>query len=464
MRRSLYDDMDAALKTKAESIADAIDVYWQAYLSQNGEGFLGGDPLDKANNSHFADLAQRWVDEKAKDPSFVNVIVRIFSAGGRQIASSKNIQGRSKLPQKISAFILNDNRRFDVVTIRLPEAQPVLLRTFTLPVIEKGIVTYAVQVSSPLKSVDSALSRLRAILFLMLPLTVLVTAAVGEFLARLALNPVDSMIRTIRQITAENLKMRVLIPDTKDEIKRLADTFNDMLARLDSAFTSQRQFMQDISHELKTPLTILRGELEVALHRIRSPREYESVLTSNLEEVNKIIRMVENLLVLVKFDNKEVNLEFLPFNVLNLARKVSGDIAVIAGQKNISIGISGDENVVVEADENQISRVILNLLDNAFKYTPEAGSVNVFVNKEGGFAKITVSDNGMGVSSFDLPHIFDRFYRADKSRSSSGFGLGLSISKSIVDAHGGKIVVGSKSGGGTSFFVFLPLKLQGGNL
>jgi signal transduction histidine kinase len=174
--------------------------------------------------------------------------------------------------------------------------------------------------------------------------------------------------------------------------------------------------------------------------------------------------MVENLLVLVKFDNKEVNLEFLPFNVLNLARKVSGDIAVIAGQKNISIGISGDENVVVEADENQISRVILNLLDNAFKYTPEAGSVNVFVNKEGGFAKITVSDNGMGVSSFDLPHIFDRFYRADKSRSSSGFGLGLSISKSIVDAHGGKIVVGSKSGGGTSFFVFLPLKLQGGNL
>jgi heavy metal sensor kinase len=253
------------------------------------------------------------------------------------------------------------------------------------------------------------------------------------------------------------LKLRINIPETKDEIKKLADTFNEMLYRLEQAFSSQKQFIQDVSHELRTPLTILKGELEVTLNKIRSPQEYESVLLSSLEEIDRISRVVENLLLLAKFDAKQIQLKLAPAELNCTVEEALNDIKTLARQKNIRMDFRADEKIVLMMDQNQMRRLLLNLLDNAVKYTPENGRVNATLSKKNNHALIRISDTGVGIRQDELPRIFDRFYRADKSRNTCGFGLGLSIVKSIVQTHRGTIHAESKLGEGTTFTVSLPL-------
>lgn len=266
------------------------------------------------------------------------------------------------------------------------------------------------------------------------------------------------MIDIIHKITAENLKLRVNIPDTtKDEIRRLADTFNEMLERLEHAFSSQRQFIEDFAHELKTPLSVLKGELEVALKKIRSTEEYESILQSNLEEVERINRIVENLLMLARLDSNAIVLRREPLNVGLLVKAIVDDIRVLAAQENIGVDYLIRDAITVYGDENQLKRLFINLLDNAIKYTLRNGKVIVDIEPVDNYAKIVVSDTGMGIPDSEIHHIFNRFYRLDKSRHQPGFGLGLSIAKSIVEAHKGKIEVKSKLNQGTTITVFLPI-------
>jgi two-component system OmpR family sensor kinase len=287
---------------------------------------------------------------------------------------------------------------------------------------------------------------------------VLLTGLSGIFLVQLTLRPVDQMIETIHQITAENLKLRLKIPGTKDEIDSLAKTFNEMIGRLDEAFTSQRQFMEDISHELKTPLSVLKGELEVTLKRIRSTQEYETALMSSLEEVNRIAGIVENLLTLARFDAKTTTMQVKPLD-LNLLIKDSVEaIQVLAIQKDIALEYNSAHTVEIVADKYQLKRLLLNILDNAIKYTPPGGKILIDLRQQKDSADIDIADTGVGIPESELPHIFDRFYRVDKSRSSAGFGLGLSIAQSIAMAHGGKIYAKGNIPQGTVFTISIPIK------
>jgi len=297
-------------------------------------------------------------------------------------------------------------------------------------------------------------------LLILLPLTVILTGLSGTFLVQLTLRPVDQMIETIHQITAENLKLRLTIPGTKDEIESLAKTFNKMIARLDEAFTSQRQFMEDISHELKTPLSVLKGELEVTLKRIRSSQEYETALHSSLEEVNRIAGIVENLLTLARFDAKTTTLQAQPLDLNLLIKDTVEAIQVLATQKNITLQLNSAHTVDILADRNQLKRLLLNILDNAIKYTQPGGKISIDLRQQKDTADIDITDTGIGIPEDDLPHIFDRFYRVDKSRSSVGFGLGLSIAQSIAMAHGGKICAKSNLPQGTIFNISLPVKVK----
>jgi heavy metal sensor kinase len=266
------------------------------------------------------------------------------------------------------------------------------------------------------------------------------------------------MIETIHQITAENLKMRLKIPGTKDEIESLAQTFNQMIGRLDEAFTTQRQFMEDISHELKTPLSVLKGELEVTLKKIRSTQEYETTLLSSLEEVNGLIGIVENLLTLARFDAKTTTLQEVSLDLNLLLKDAVEAIQVLAIQKNITLQLNSAHTVETLADKNQLKRLIINLLDNAIKYTPSGGKISIDLRQQKDSADIEISDTGIGIPEKELPHIFDRFYRVDKSRSSIGFGLGLSIAQSIAMAHGGKIYARANIPQGTIFTISLPVR------
>ena len=231
-----------------------------------------------------------------------------------------------------------------------------------------------------------------------------------------------------------------------------------MIARLDEAFTTQRQFMEDISHELKTPLSVLKGELEVTLKRIRSTQEYETALHSSLEEVNHLAGIVENLLTLARFDAKTTTLQAQPLDLNLLIKDAVEAIQVLAVQKEITLQFNSAHTVDILADKNQLKRLILNILDNAIKYTPPGGKISIDLRQQKDSADIDITDTGIGIPEGELPHIFDRFYRVDKSRSSVGFGLGLSIAQSIAMAHGGKIYAKANVPQGTIFTISLPIK------
>jgi heavy metal sensor kinase len=455
---SLYEDVNDLLRSRAEGVADAISTYWLAQRVK--ERTQDDSDKETANLGHkdFIGVANSWVKAKSNDPKLLNIIVRIFDFRGKEIAVSRQTQGNQNLIKKIYFAALKGESRYDSVLFSFSDGKPIMMRTFTMPVFDyRKEVSYIVQVSSPLSSLENSLNRLRFILLLLIPITTLIAGVFGEFLTRLALNPVDSMISTIRQISVENLKLRVDVPAVNDEITRLAETFNQMLGRLESSFVFERRFIQDISHELKTPLTILRGELEVALNRMRSPKEYESVLVSNLEEIKKISSMVENLLILAHFDNRDIRLELAPIDLSELMQELADKVKLMAQEKNIKINWIKKEQALTVGDRNHISRIFLNLLDNAIKYTPQDGEITIWTGKAERFSQVRIGNSGQGIDAKEIPYIFERFYRGDKSRSGSGFGLGLSISKSIVEAHNGQISVKSVLGQGVEFKVSLPV-------
>jgi len=267
--KSLYDNIDTLLSSRAEGIVSAIGTYWAT--EKLGSMRYGASKTPAANEHiDLATIAHKWVEARSKDPKLLNIIIQIFDATGEIVASSKNTQGISSVSEQTLFAALQGKSTFETVTSSFPTKKAQLFRVFIAPAIENDRVEYIVQVGSPLDSINEALYSMKITLFILFPITVLITGIMGALLATLTLRPVDNMIRTIHDITAENMKMKLKIPNTKDEIQKLAETFNDMLARLDHAFTAQRHLFEDLSHELKTPLTILKGEFEVILKRIRS--------------------------------------------------------------------------------------------------------------------------------------------------------------------------------------------------
>ncbi|MDD5136346.1 MAG: histidine kinase dimerization/phospho-acceptor domain-containing protein, partial [Candidatus Omnitrophica bacterium] len=329
--KSLYDNIDTLLSSRAEGIVSAIGTYWATERLGPGRYGItaeasspGGDHVD------FATIAQRWVEARSKDPKLLNIIVQIFDAKGDIVASSKNTQGITSVSDTTLFAALQGRSTFDTLTTSFPTKKVQNFRVFITPAIQVDRVEYIVQVASPLDSIVAALNSLKVTLFLLFPITVLITGIMGAFLAKLTLRPVDNMIHTIHDITVENMKLKLAIPNTKDEIQKLAETFNDMLVRLENSFSSQRHLFEDLSHELKTPLTILRGEFEVILKKLRAPEEYEASLRSSLEEIDKMTRLVENLLMLASFESKNFMPERKALDLGSLLKSVINNISRLA--------------------------------------------------------------------------------------------------------------------------------------
>jgi len=451
----LYSQLDSLLQSRAAGVTDAINTYWEVEKIEASRDGADIRAFKKTGNINFTKIAQRWVTEESNKPDLLNIIVQIFDARGRLIASSKNIGRAMIFPDDLFQTALLGNERFDTVAVPFTSDRLTILRVFTKPVIEDDAATYIVQVASPLTALENALNDLKQLLTVMLPLLILFTGLVGWILAKLSLRPVDRMTKAVQQITAQSLRKRVPEPDTRDEIQRLAVTFNDMLARLDRAFESQRHFLQDASHELKTPLTILEGEMSVALKRQRSPEEYEVVLRSCLEEIERLTSIVHNLLTLARLDDREIVLQRARIDLAALACNVLEDMQILASQKSIRLSCTAAGPVAVAADGQFLRQVLINIISNAVKYTPEGGSVSVAVQPGEKCATVAVRDTGIGIKAEDIPFIFDRFFRVEESRSSEGFGLGLSIAKSIIEAHGGTISVTSELNKGSCFTITL---------
>ncbi len=307
------------------------------------------------------------------------------------------------------------------------------------------------------EDVSDTLTRFLIIVGLAYPLMLGLAGLGGVFLAGRALSPVDKVTRLARLISAEDLGQRLNLRLPDDEVGRLARTFDEMIARLDDAFRRQREFIADASHELRTPLTIIKGQIDVSLQKEREPAAYKDVLRAVNDEVDRLIRLVANLLTLTRADAGQIPLTLETLNISDLVASAVEQVRPLAGQRGIQLQLQAETPATIRADEDLLLQLLLNLLDNALKYTSAGGQVTAGWSLHGAQVALRVRDTGSGIPDEHLPHLFDRFYRVDgaRSRAEGGVGLGLAISRWIAEAHGGSISVESAQGEGSTFTVQL---------
>jgi heavy metal sensor kinase len=295
-------------------------------------------------------------------------------------------------------------------------------------------------------------------LFLGLPIALLLAGLGGYVLARRALAPIGRITRRAEQITAERLDERLPVDNPEDEIGQLAQVFNDTLTRLERSFEQLKRFTADASHELRTPLTAIRSVGEVGLQGTGSVSHYRDIIGSMLEEANRLTHLVDTLLTISRADSGQIQLHRTNLSLLNLARESAGILEVLAEEKQQQLVVQGDESVVVSGDRLILRQALMNLVDNAIKYSPAGETVLVAVARDKGGSVIEVIDHGPGIPPEHQSKVFERFYRVDKARSqqSGGAGLGLSIVQWAVEAHGGRIELFTKEGQGSTFRITLP--------
>jgi len=322
-----------------------------------------------------------------------------------------------------------------------------------------GIQPAALIIARSTKQIDQALAGLLRTLIIAVPLALALAAAGGIFLARRALKPVDKIAQTAQEIEESDLSRRINV-NTKDELGRLAATLNEMIGRLEKAFQRQKQFTSDASHELRTPLAVIEAESTLALQKERPSSDYRQSLEIISQESRQMSSLIDQLLTLARADAGKEQWNFTEVDLGKLIGNLSTDVEVLCQEKGLSFQLGQSQDLVVKGDEARLRELFMNLLDNAIKYTPAPGTVSVSFRREGQMAVVAIMDTGIGIPAEDIPFIFERFYRVDKSRSRAegGSGLGLAICRHIAEAHGGKIEVESQVGVGSTFSVWLPLQ------
>jgi two-component system, OmpR family, sensor kinase len=410
-----------------------------------------GESGDDGSGSDSEDQRERAI------PSVdTGALVRILDGGGTLIYSSLASQ---KLPSEPGAASRAQGGAPWYATVTAASGQSV--RLYNYPLSHNGLVIGVVEVGASLQSTDQTLHTLVLGWLLITPLVLLLGALGSLWLARRALRPVGRLTRIARQVEAGDLQQRVPVPGAHDEIRELALTLNDMIARLDSAFSRQRRFVADASHELRTPVSAIRSMTDVALLHDKSPAEYVGVLWGINAEAERLGRLISDLLALARDDEAQTPLERAPLRLDLVAHDVAAVSSVLANERRIQLRVETSGPVIVLGDADRILQAVLNLIQNALTYTPagRGGLVTIRVMEEGSRAILSVSDNGIGIEPGHLPHIFERFYRAspDSAHSQGGSGLGLSIVDWVVGAHDGEVTVQSQVGKGSIFTIYLPL-------
>ncbi len=339
----------------------------------------------------------------------------------------------------------------------VPQGDELLIATIPFAVSNES--RFLVEVGAPLRPIHNVLDRLLLWLAAGFLLVIGVAVAGGHWLVARSLSPVERIARSAEQITFHNLSERLPVAQTGDELERLSVALNHMITRLDEAFRHNRRFMADASHEMRTPLTIIRGELESVVGHAKFNEELREAIASALEEVERLTQIVESLFGLARLDAGEAQEQWERFDLARLVASTSEQMCLLAEDKQIALSCHAAQPVFVEGDRSRLKQVIVNLLDNAIKYTLAGGAIELKVSSSRDKAILEVADTGVGIPAEEQPHVFERFYRVDKTRSREvgGAGLGLAIVKSICSAHGGHVEVESVEGCGSTFRVELPL-------
>ena len=431
--RSLRDAVDQSLEGTAAAAVRALEE--RGFLPLVDEGEL---------MSQFPELAR------------IDKFFQIFSPSGTITIRSPNVK-QHELPLSRRALEVAYSGHSLFESAQYPKEPP--LRLISVPIVYRGSLLYIIQVGTTMDSVEHTLNRLLLALLVSMPVALAVSLAGGWFMAGRALRPVDAITLAAQRIAEGDLTQRLTAPASADEIGRLTNTFNDMIDRLETSFRQIRQFSSDVSHEMRTPLTVMRGETELALRRPRENEDYKAVMESNLEEIDRMTRIVDELLFLSRADMGEVKMEHLTVPLDWLIEDVQRQASLLGQEQNIQVALISNVPAVVSGDELRLRELFLNLVDNAIKYSRFGGTVEMALTIEQGQARLSVTDHGIGIAEEDWPQIFDRFYRTDNARAHTkkGTGLGLAICSWIAESHHGRIEVQSQVGEGSTFTVWLPL-------
>ncbi|MBI2939477.1 MAG: HAMP domain-containing histidine kinase [Chloroflexi bacterium] len=433
--RTLRLDVDASLEERADDITRAVRV--------------------RGDISFFPRRVTLPRTEAFAAPT---LYVQLVDLNG-QVAERSESLADASLP--VDATIL-ESARAGEATHTTMEIRGRHVRLYTAPVVMGETVVGIVQVGRSLEVTEATLGRLRSIMLGSSLVILIITGGAGWLLAHTALRPIDRITHEAHEIgQAQHLSRRLKLHPHPDEIGRLVHTFNDMLERIELSFAAQRRFVSDASHELRTPLTTIRGNIEMLRRNGHlDPLDREESLGDIASETDRMARLLNGLLALARADAGR-HIELSSVNVTQVASEAFRQMQIVAADKVIELRFldGGLPHAATQSRGNadSLKELFLILLDNAIKYTPPGGSVDVRVGRKGRWITVGVTDTGMGIAAEDLPRIFDRFYRSASARTQDGTGLGLAIARWIVDEHSGRISVESTPGKGTSFAVCLPV-------
>src|SRR5262245_28051240 len=431
LERSLTDTLAKDAQTIGQS--------WLFDVNQSGPGYVAGEIEE-----HFA-------------PSITGRFVRLTRiADGNVLYHSAKPESGAFDPSHIGPH------RFEAVQSSLEEHLPdgKELLIFSLPFRDRTGTQYVIETGAAYEQVERALRGLLISLGVGFPLIVAAAIGGGYLLMRNALRPMDEIATAAERITSRNLSERLPVIPTGDEVERLSVSLNRMMERLEDAFHHISRFSADAAHEIRTPLAIIRGELEDAVHSSDLTPDLRETIGSALEEAERLSRIVEQLLEMSRLEAGEMLVERTRFDFAEMTRTTVDQMRLLAEEKNLRLRYEGAKRVDIEGDPLRLKQIVVNLVDNAIKYTPPGGSVSVSTFPQDGRLILEVADTGIGIPKDATGQIFDRFYRVDKARSRQmgGTGLGLAIVKSICIAYNGVVNVTSDEGKGTRFRVELPLE------
>jgi len=443
LQTALVSNLDSALRLRAQQIAS--DISYQRGAIMVDEETPG---LDRAGTGQQRQQATR------EDVNF-SALIRLLNTRGQMVRLS------AAFPSLVVPTISVTQPLHGTPwqgTVATSNGQAV--RLYSMPVTDKGMTFAVVQVGESLTQFQTTLGSLIVELLLLTPVVLILGAMGSYWLAARAFIPIDNLTRTAHSIEAGDLHQRVPVPRADDEVQRLALTLNDMIARLENAFARQRRFVADASHELRTPVAVICNMAEMALLNASCAEEYISALSDITTEGERLGHLISDLLALARIDEGQTRLEREPVRLDRLIYATVAQAKSIAVERAIAVQVQASEPIVILGDETRLIQMVMNLLDNALLYTNPGGVVTLTTTLKQRQAILSVRDTGIGIAPEHLPHIFERFYRADPARvrtEGNNSGLGLAIVDWVVRAHGGVVTVESHVGQGSTFVITLPL-------
>ena len=456
--QTLYEELDNELQIKAQNISDNI----RSYLDVKGEKPETLQYAVKQTIAREDENLRRWwyigferswfkkLDEQDLSDDFIHFI---------SLDKSLSIKSKSLHDDYLTLFLNNiqfDKNKEKFWSLDLGDEE---IRIINYPFSLEDSPTHVIQIGVSKSPVIHLLNQWMISVLICIPIVLILTGFIGRLLASRVLRPLGRIISTARDISHENLNLRVKPKIHYQEMDILIETFNNMIERLSKSFKHIDEFSMHVAHELKTPLTIIRGEAELSYFSAESQENKKSMKVI-IDEIDKVIQTVEDLLFLGKTCYQPDSFTFQDTDLVEFLQEIVDQFKWVAKGKNIQLKFGFDnKKITIWADKLHLRRLIFNLLDNAFKYTPDGGNVTVNISRAGKIIRLNISDSGIGISKENLPRIFEQFYREEqKGEKKKGVGLGLSIAQAIAKAHNGEIKVDSQLSHGTTFTVILPYK------